>query len=705
MTEDTPPGSSGSVTRTVIHEYQQPGQYLVTLQLANSVSRANITKMVQVLNHLSLDKIVVRYQNEVDVPGRPTDFWKTDVPLTITAVEKTGISNNFTLSVNGDIITSKTSSFTYTFTAAGEYNMSVVSSGRAGISPAVTRVLQLARPLKEENLVLIVPNMVVWPPAEVMVTIVLKAPGELPTLVAGVLSWGDNQGETQLNFKKDTFAGAIKAITQNITHSYNQSGTFHVSLILHNPVSELNLTREISVVQQLELRELVITLKEGDRTLTRPQNAFFVEDTISITLGNIKGQADHYVLSVSGQKDLVQTSPTFILKFKRESDYEVAIVAEVLGETSNKVSSWVRIREKLNNLKVEVSDTDTRAGLEITFTIRAPLFLGACLSLNLGDGRLVGWKRADNCEGQGTGREEWQKVAFSELVTLTHKYSSPGVYKPTARLFSAMGELQEMVNIIVLDSLPCDYLNVWIQKNGTLEAPVSMTRADKLWVRSFADVNCSVPEMDMEISWKVVRVNDSEEVELSSVDTSKSVLYLPARTLHYGQYRAIVSYNISMINLEGAPVWTVLNGVSVIQVGKSTLMVVMMKGGAPRVRRGTLQTLSLSPGHVSYDPDYPEIPLRNFVWSCHLVGEELPARSVISDPPANRSAYTEEDRGGCWGQGPAGCPTSSPHLILMSVFSGILIRLTVFKLQLRVTMVGRILHLWKSRLWRATHQR
>lgn len=56
-------------------------------------------------------------------------------------------------------------------------------------------------------------------------------------------------------------------------------------------------------------------------------------------------------------------------------------------------------------------------------------------------------------------------------------------------------------------------------------------------------------------------------------------------------------------------VWETISGESVVSVGKSDLVVVAVKGGAPRIRRGTLQTLILNPGRFSLDPDYPEIPV------------------------------------------------------------------------------------------------
>ncbi|KAK4292002.1 hypothetical protein Pmani_035213 [Petrolisthes manimaculis] len=93
-----------------------------------------------------------------------------------------------------------------------------------------------------------------------------------------------------------------------------------------------------------------------------------------------------------------------------------------------------------------------------------------------------------------------------------------------------------------------------------------------------------------------------------------------------------------------------------------------VKGGAPRIRRGrpTLQTLNLNPGHFSFDPDYPEIPLVSFTWQCREEGEELPSEGekVTSDPPTSREEYGTgqgHEGGGCWGQGPGMMSNASPN--------------------------------------------
>ncbi|XP_064091678.1 uncharacterized protein LOC135205258 [Macrobrachium nipponense] len=340
-----------------------------------------------------------------------------------------------------------------------------------------------------------------------------------------------------------------------------------------------------------------------------------------------------------------------------ESDYEVTMTAEGSSGISEPVSAFVRVRRKVSGLKVEVSHTATRVMLEVTFQIEDPLLLGGCVSLDLGerDGRLLGWRQASGCEGQEAGTEEWSQAPPTGRITLAHRYSSPGVYAPKARLFSFMGEETLAFQITVYESLPCSELRVWIPRNGTLDSPVNMTRADKLRIRSSSSVNCSASDLSMEIGWKIIRINDSLEVDLGETDTGKGVLFLQRRTLHYGLYRAVVSYNISMTNpSSGIPVWEYLESESVVNVSKSDLMVVIVGGGAPKIRRGNLQTLLLRPMQYSYDPDYPETPLASYVWSCRLVGETLPDRGVTSDPPLTREPYENSiDHGGCWGEGPA----------------------------------------------------
>lgn len=167
---------------------------------------------------------------------------------------------------------------------------------------------------------------------------------------------------------------------------------------------------------------------------------------------------------------------------------------------SAELSVWVRVRRRVSGLELVLPSSETRVGLEVVFEVESPELLGACLSLDTGDGRLVGWKPPGKCEGGEDGEEEWEEAPLRPSVKLAHEYALAGRFTATARLFSVMGEAVRRVNVTVWESLPCDTLSVWIRKNGTLDSPVNITRAEKLRVESFVVVNCSVPEIEMEIS-------------------------------------------------------------------------------------------------------------------------------------------------------------------------------------------------------------
>lgn len=187
-------------------------------------------------------------------------------------------------------------------------------------------------------------------------------------------------------------------------------------------------------------------------------------------------------------------------KLLQESDYKYELMGKGLGGTSNTLSDWVRVRNRQAPPQLKLSSPATRVGERFPLTIHTSSFLGACLSLDLGDGTLLGWRSSAHCEGHEQAKVKWQAAPLSNTVKLRHTYKEPGTYNLTVQLFSAMGEVVVKDAVEVFGALPCSLLNVWVQKNGSVEAPVQMTRADKLWVRSFAEVNCSVLDLSMKIS-------------------------------------------------------------------------------------------------------------------------------------------------------------------------------------------------------------
>ncbi|XP_069982225.1 uncharacterized protein [Penaeus vannamei] len=665
LSDVTSPGASGSVSRTLTHNYTQPGEYQVTVSLRNLVSQASLTKTLLVLDHLTLDGISVEYENPADRPeGGADDVFKAGVALNLTALVDSGEAESFSFSVNEETLTSSSATIVYVFPVAGDYVVTVRTKGDAGISNALSKTVRVARAIYEENLELLLPELVVSPPGDVTISASVRSEGELPTNVTGRLSWGDESDSLEVDLVQATVPGSTGSVSRELNHTYEAPGQYEVTWHLFNAVSEMNMRKKVlSVLQRIELQELLVTYANPEEDLASPPGFFFLGEVLSIRPRSVEGHAASYVLRASGLEDVEQETPVFNITFDRESDYRVSLRGEGPAGASAELSVWVRVRRRVSGLELVLPSSETRVGLEVVFEVESPELLGACLSLDTGDGRLVGWKPPGKCEGGEDGEEEWEEAPLRPSVKLAHEYALAGRFTATARLFSVMGEAVRRVNVTVWESLPCDTLSVWIRKNGTLDSPVNITRAEKLRVESFVVVNCSVPEIEMEITWRMTRVNDSVEVDLSHIDTSKGVLFLPVRTLHYGLYRALVSYNVSMTNPSGADVWAEVFGESVVRVGKSDLMVVMVQGGAPKIRRGSLQTLHLRPGEVSYDPDYPEIRLTSYRWACRVAGEAWPAGGAVSDPPASRDEYASAvDRGGCWGEGPGELTTGEPTL-------------------------------------------
>ena len=76
-------------------------------------------------------------------------------------------------------------------------------------------------------------------------------------------------------------------------------------------------------MRQLSLEGVRITLADHTHnhnyTVATPDGFFYVGDTINLSAENVFGEADHFILSVSGWEDLVQDSPFFNVTFDRVS--------------------------------------------------------------------------------------------------------------------------------------------------------------------------------------------------------------------------------------------------------------------------------------------------------------------------------------------------------------------------------------------------
>ena len=120
------------------------------------------------------------------------------------------------------------------------------------------------------------------------------------------------------------------------------------------------------------------------------------------------------------------------------------------------------------------------------------------------------------------------------------------------------------------------------------------------------------------MKWKAytVEIEDDEESQagkkekLTEVAINETIpswktamLDVPKRALNYGLYKLVFRFEIETGN-EDIPMYK--EAFTYINITKSPLMPVLIEGSASKVSRGWSQSLTLFPGQLSEDPDYPE---------------------------------------------------------------------------------------------------
>ena len=82
-----------------------------------------------------------------------------------------------------------------------------------------------------------------------------------------------------------------------------------------------------------------------------------------------------------------------------------------------------------------------------------------------------------------------------------------------------------------------------------------------------------------------------------------SLLDVPSRVFEYGLHKLVFRFEIETGN-EDIPMYK--EAFTYINITKSPLMPVLIEGSASKVSRGWKQALTLFPGQLSVDPDYPD---------------------------------------------------------------------------------------------------
>ena len=84
---------------------------------------------------------------------------------------------------------------------------------------------------------------------------------------------------------------------------------------------------------------------------------------------------------------------------------------------------------------------------------------------------------------------------------------------------------------------------------------------------------------------------------------NSALLDVPSKVFEYGLHKLVFRFEIETGN-EDIPMYK--EAFTYINITKSPLMPVLIEGSASKVSRGWKQALTLFPGQLSVDPDYPD---------------------------------------------------------------------------------------------------
>ena len=134
----------------------------------------------------------------------------------------------------------------------------------------------------------------------------------------------------------------------------------------------------------------------------------------------------------------------------------------------------------------------------------------------------------------------------------------------------------------------------------SVSSPLLFRRSQDVSISSYLQLQCN-PSLSAIIQWTMVQcapICSSPALQLpSSIVTTLSELFLPARTLEYGTYQ--VTLNVSM---SVAPQLATVASVHVT-IAPTPIIPNLMPFGTSMVAHGYAQNLFLDPGTNSFDPD------------------------------------------------------------------------------------------------------
>lgn len=139
-----------------------------------------------------------------------------------------------------------------------------------------------------------------------------------------------------------------------------------------------------------------------------------------------------------------------------------------------------------------------------------------------------------------------------------------------------------------------------IPGSSTLSSPMQFRANQDFYISSYTQLNCTQSLMTA-MKWTVKNCTETDcsfQIQFdSSIATSFSELYVPARTFPYGTYEFVLSVTMSV-----SPLLTSSKS-TFVRISPSGITANLVQFGTSLITSGRQQHLVLDPGSYSIDPD------------------------------------------------------------------------------------------------------
>ncbi|KAF2354580.1 PKD/REJ-like domain [Trinorchestia longiramus] len=286
----------------------------------------------------------------------------------------------------------------------------------------------------------------------------------------------------------------------------------------------------------------------------------------------------------------------------------------------------------------------------------------SCLRLDWGDKTIETFGNEDACNTRYP--ELTYRGSLTSVHTHYHAYSKEGAYTVTG-FASDMSKtvLDARLQVVVAD-VPCKMPNISIVDavSKYYSAPTQLKSLPiRVQTQTIIECNKTVP---VKRFWRIMIVNNDTGTDIRELSIENklnswnySTLVVDPLFLDLGYYKFIYT-----VDIQASKVVALNRSVYTYQkIIRSNLSAAIMPGSIASLSRGYEQSIELTPGTTSIDPDAPGVPFTNVTWFCRQLkpaletlavdAQNFPLPTATQPIPDTKTAVGKKG-GGCFGEGP-----------------------------------------------------